>query len=219
MNLASDKWENNYVAAGSPENILLIGFKQDSLKKYIGKTLAVVAKLRAKGPEETAMDLIVQDSSRVEAIYFVMDENNVRKQVQLPWVSFCSDEGSYAPEGVFMKRNLHPRAYGNFARILAKYVRDEKLVTLQAAIFRLTKLPAKNLKIQKRGELKIGNYADIIVFDPAKIQDHATFVKPHQYATGMSHVFVNGIHVLKNGEHTNALPGRFVKGPGYKQKL
>jgi N-acyl-D-amino-acid deacylase len=215
MNSPTDKWENNYLAAGTPDKILLIGFKQDSLKKYTGKSLAEIAMLRGKSPEETAMDLIVLDSTRVEAIYFVMDENNVKKQVQLPWVSFCSDEGSYAPEGVFIKSNLHPRAYGNFARLLGKYVRDEKLISLQQAIHKLSKLPATNLKIQKRGELKAGNYADIVIFDPAKIQDHASFEKPHQYATGMSHVIVNGVQVLKDGAHTGAMPGRFVKGPGY----
>ncbi len=217
MNSATDKWENNYLATGTPDNILLIGFKQDSLKKYTGKSLAEIARLRGKSPEETAMDLIVQDSTRVEAIYFVMDENNLKKQIQLPWVSFCSDEGSFAPEGVFIKSNLHPRAYGSFARILAKYVRDEKLISLQEAIRKLTRLPATNLKIEKRGELKPGYYADVVIFDPTKIQDHASFDKPHQYATGMSHVFVNGVQVLKDGEHTNAKPGRFVKGPGYKE--
>ena len=216
MNSKTDAWENFYYAVGSPDKILVVGFRQDSLKKYTGKSLAEVARLRNKSPEETAMDLIVQDSSRVECIYFLMDENNVKKQVAIPWVSFGSDEGSYEPSGVFLNSNPHPRAYGNFARLLGKYVREEKIITLQEAIRKLSKLPATNLKIKKRGELKVGNYADIVIFDPEKIQDHATFEKPHQYATGMIHVFVNGIQVLKDGEHTGMKPGKFVKGPGYK---
>ena len=217
MNSKTDAWENFYYAVGSPDKILVVGFRQDSLKKYTGKSLAEVARLRNKSPEETAMDLIVQDSSRVECIYFLMDENNVKKQVAIPWVSFGSDEGSYEPSGVFLNSNPHPRAYGNFARLLGKYVREEKIITLQEAIRKLSKLPATNLKIKKRGELKVGNYADIVIFDAEKIQDHATFEKPHQYATGMIHVFVNGIQVLKDGEHTGMKPGRFVKGPGYPQ--
>jgi N-acyl-D-amino-acid deacylase len=217
MNSKTDKWENFYYAVGTPENILVVGFKQDSLKKYIGKSLAAVAKLRGKSPEETAMDLIVQDSTRVECIYFLMDENNVKKQIAIPWVSFGSDEGSYEPAGVFLKFNPHPRAYGNFARVLGKYVRDEKIISLQEAIRKLSKLPATNLKLQKRGELKVGSFADIVIFDPAKIKDNATFDKPHQYAEGMIHVFVNGAQVLKDGEHTGAKPGRFVKGPGWKK--
>jgi len=177
--------------------------------------LAEVAKLRNKSPEETAMDLIVQDSTRIGVSYFSMTEDNIKKEIALPWVSFCSDAESEAPEGVFLKANPHPRAYGNFVRVLGKYSRDEKVIPLQEAIRKLAKLPCTNLKIAKRGELKVGNYADVVVFDPAKVTDHATFEKPHQYATGVIHVFVNGGHVLKNGEHTNAKPGRFVKGPGY----
>lgn len=216
MNSKTDAWENFYYAVGSPEKILVVGFKQDSLKKYIGKSLAEVASIRGKSPEETAMDLIVQDSTRVECIYFLMDENNVKKQIAIPWVSFGSDEGSYEPTGVFLKFNPHPRAYGNFSRVLGKYSRDEKVIPLQEAVRKLSKLPATNLKIQKRGELKVGNYADIVIFDPAAINDKATFEKPHQYAEGMIHVFVNGVQVLKDGEHTGAKPGKFVKGPGYK---
>lgn len=216
MNTNTDKWENFYAACGSPEKILLVGFKQDSLKKFIGKNLAEIARLRSKSPEETAMDLILQDSTRVQTVYFMMDETNIKKQLVLPWVSFGSDEGSYSPEGVFIKSNCHPRAYGNFARLLGKYVRDEKLMPMQEAIRKLTKLPATNFKIQKRGELKVGNYADIIIFDAAAIHDHATFERPHQFASGMMHVFVNGVQVLKNGTHTGAKPGKFVKGPGYK---
>jgi len=215
MNTKTDKWENFYYAVGTPENILVVGFKQDSLKKYTGKTLGQLAQLFGKSPEETAMDLIIKDSTRVDCIYFLMNEENVKKQLVIPWVSFGSDEGSYTNEGVFLKSNAHPRAYGNFARILGKYCRDEKLISLQEAIRKLSNLPAKNLKIKKRGELKVGNYADIVIFDPAKVKDNATFEKPHQYAEGMIHVFVNGTQVLKDGEHTGAKPGTFVKGPGY----
>ena len=216
MDAPTDKWENFYYAVGKPENILLVGFRQDSLKKYTGKSLAEVARIRGTSPEETAMDLIVQDSTRIESIFFLMDEANVQKQVALPWVSFGSDEGSFAPEGVFLRFNPHPRAFGNFARVLGKYTRDEKRLTLSEAIRKLSKLPATNLKIKKRGELKVGNYADVVIFDPAKVKDNASFEKPHQYASGMIHVLVNGVAVLKNGEHTGATPGRFVKGPGAK---
>ena len=218
MNSKTDKWENFFYAVGTPENILVVGFKQDSLKKYIGKSLAAVATLRGKSAEETAMDLIVQDSTRVECIYFLMDENNVKKQIAIPWLSFGSDEGSFEPAGVFLKSNPHPRAYGNFSRVLGKYVREEKIISLQEAIHKLSKLPATNLKIKNRGEIKKGNYADIVIFDPTKINDKATFEKPHKYAEGMIHVFVNGKQVLKDGEHTGATPGQFVKGPGYKNK-
>jgi len=216
MNTKTDKWENFFYGVGTPENILVVGFKQDSLKKYTGKTLAQLAKEFGKSPEETAMDLIIKDSTRVECIYFLMNEENVKKQVAIPWVSFGSDEGSYTTEGIFLKSMAHPRAYGCFARVLGKYCRDEKLISLQEAIRKLSNLPAKNLKIQKRGDLKVGNYADIVIFDPAKVKDNATFEKPHQYAEGMIHVFVNGTQVLKDGEHTGAKPGRFVKGPGNK---
>jgi len=216
MNSKTDQWENFYYAVGTPEKILVVGFKQDSLKKYIGKSLAEVARLRGISAEETAMDLIVQDSTRVECIYFLMDENNVKKQLAIPWLSFGSDEGSFEPAGVFLKSNPHPRAYGNFARVLGKYVREEKIISLAEAVRKLSKLPATNLKLSKRGELKTGNYADIVIFDPAKVKDNATFEKPHQYAEGMIHVLVNGVPVLKDGEHTGATPGKFVKGPGYK---
>lgn len=218
FNTDAKDWNNYGFAAGSPDNILLLGFKQDSLKKYIGKSLAEVANIRGKSYEETAMDLIVQDSTRIETAYFMMSEENVKKQIALPWMSFGSDEGSYSTEGVFLKSNPHPRAYGTFSRVIGKYCRDEKLITLQEAIRKLSKLPATNLKLKNRGELKVGYYADITIFDPAKIKDNSTFDKPHQYSTGMMHVFVNGIQVLKDGEHTGAKPGRFVKGPGYKTK-
>jgi N-acyl-D-amino-acid deacylase len=158
----------------------------------------------------------VQDSTRIGTAYFLMNDENIKKQVALPWVSFGSDEGSYAPEGVFLTSNAHPRAYGNFARVLGKYSRDEQVISLQEAVRKLAKLPVSNLRLKKRGELKVGNYADVLIFDPAKINDHATFDKPHQFATGMIDVFVNGVQVLKDGEHTGAMPGRFVKGPGYK---
>jgi N-acyl-D-amino-acid deacylase len=217
MNTDATDWENLYYGAGGAEHVLLLGFKQDSLKKFTGKTLAEAAKIRGTSPEETAMDLIIQDSTRVGVAYFLMNEENVKKQTALPWVSFGSDEGSYTTEGVFLKSNAHPRAYGNFARFLGKYVRDEKTTTLQDAIRKLAKLPASNLKLKKRGELKVGYFADIAIFDPAKIKDNATFEKPHQYADGMIHVFVNGVQVLKDGEHTGATPGRFVKGPGLKK--
>src|SRR5436190_2541109 len=216
MNTDAIDWENLYYGAGGAEHVLLLGFKQDSLKKFTGKTLAEVAKIRGTSPEETAMDLIVQDSTRVGVAYFLMNEENVKKQVSLPWVSFGSDEGSYTTEGVFLKSNAHPRAYGNFTRVLGKYSRDEKLMSLQEAIRKLANLPSKHLKLQKRGELKVGNYADIVIFDSAKVKDNATFDKPHQYSEGMIDVFVNGVVVLKDGEHTDARPGRFVKGPGYK---
>lgn len=216
MDANATDWENVYYGAGSPNKVLLLAFKQDSLKKYTGKTLAQVAAIRGTSPEETAMDLIVQDSTRIEVAYFLMNEENVKKQIALPWVSFGSDEGSYASEGFFLKSNPHPRAYGNFSRVIGKYCRDEKLFALQEAIRKLSKLPATNLNLTKRGELKVGNYADLLIFDPSKISDHATYDKPHQYSTAMIAVFVNGVLVLKDGEHTNAKPGRFIKGPGYK---
>lgn len=216
MNTNARDWENLYYAAGGPEHVLLLGFRQDSLKKYTGKTLAEVAALRKTSPEETAMDLIVQDSTRIGVAYFLMNEDNVKKQVALPWMSFGSDEGSYTNEGVFLKSNAHPRAYGNFARVLGKYCREDKVISLPAAIHQLAKLPAENLKIKRRGEIKVGYFADLVLFDPQTITDHASFDKPHQYATGVSDVWVNGTQVLKSSEHTGARPGRFVKGPGYK---
>ena len=210
----SDKWENFYLAAGSPDRILVVGFKNDALKPLTGKSLAVVAKERGKDPIETAMDLILEDRSRVGTIYFLMSEENMRKQVKKPWVSFGSDEASQAPEGVFLKSNPHPRAYGNFARLLGQYVREEKLISLPEAIRRLTSLPADNLGLQERGSLKEGWFADLAIFDPKTVADRATFEQPHQYAVGMKHVLVNGVPVLKDGEHTRAKPGRALWGPG-----
>jgi N-acyl-D-amino-acid deacylase len=217
MATPTNAWESLYLAAGSPERVLLVAFKQDALKPLTGKTLAEVAKMRGKSPEETAMDLVIEDDSRVGTVYFLMSEDNIRKQLKLPWVSFDSDAESLAPEGVFLKSNPHPRAYGNVARLLGRYVRDEKVMALEEAIRRLTSLPAANMKLDRRGALKIGHYADVVVFDPKTIQDHATFDKPHQYSTGVKHVFVNGVQVLKAGEHTGATPGRFVRGPGYRR--
>ena len=215
MTTPSDKWESLYLAAGSPDNVLLVGFTSEKLKSLTGKTLAEVAHVRGKTPEQTAMDLVVEDGSRVDVVYFLMSEANVKRQIELPWVSFNSDAASLAPEGVFLKSNPHPRAYGNFARLLGKYVRDETIVPLEEAIRRLTSFPAENLKIRQRGRLEPGYFADVAVFDPDSIQDHATYEQPHQYATGMVHVFVNGQQVLKDGEHTGAKPGRVVRGPGW----
>lgn len=214
----SGDWENLYLGAGTPENILLVGFKSDELKPLTGKSLAEVAKMRGADPRYTAMDLIVEDGSRVGTVYFTQSEDVVRKATALPWVSFNSDEASVAPEGVFLESNPHPRAYGSFARVLGLYVRDEKLISMQEAIRKLAALPSQNLKIERRGQLKVGYYADVVVFDPELIRDHATFVEPHQYATGMLHVFVNGEQVLNDGEHTGAVPGRVVRGPGWSGK-
>ncbi len=217
MNTNANNWENLYYGCGGAEHVLLLSFKQDSLKKYTGKTLAEMAKIHGKSAEETAMDLIVADSTRVGVAYFLMNEDNVKKQVALPWVSFGSDEGSYTPDDtIFKKSQPHPRAYGNFARVIGHYSRDEKVLTLQQTIYQLAKLPIETLKIKKRGELKVGNYADIIIFDPAKVNGLATYDKPQQLATGMIDVFVNGKLILKEGEPTGATPGKFVKGPGYK---
>jgi N-acyl-D-amino-acid deacylase len=215
MKTPSDKWENLLLASGGADRVLLAGFENDSLKKFIGRTLAEVAKEYGKSPEETAMDLVITDSSRVGAIYFMMDEENVKRQIALPYMSFGSDAESVAPEGEFLLNNVHPRAYGNFSRLLGKYVRDEKVIPLEEAIRKLTSLPAGNLGIRDRGMIRSGYFADVVVFDPAAIQNHATFEKPHQYSTGMVHVFVNGTQVLKDGEHTGAKPGRFVRGPGW----
>ncbi len=210
-------WENFFYMAGDANNIILAGFKNDSLKYLTGKTLSEVAQMRNTVPAETIMDLIVHDNSRVDAIFFLMSEENIEKQIALPWVSFGSDEQSLAPMGIFLKTNPHPRAYGNFSRLLGKYVREKQIITLEEAIRKLTYMPAENLKIKKRGLLKEGYYADIVVFDPDSIMDHATFKEPHQYSTGVKDVFVNGQHVLKDGEHTGATPGRFVKGAAYRK--
>ena len=215
MRTPSNDWENLLLLSGSPDNLLLVSFKNPKLKPLTGKTLAQVAKMRGKSPEETAMDLVVEDDSRVGTVYFIMNEDNLKREVALPWMSFGSDEASPAPEGVFLKSQSHPRAYGNVARLLGHYVRDEHATTLQDAIRRLTSLPASHIGVKQRGSLKSGYYADVVVFDPETIEDHATFEKPDQLATGVDDVFINGVQVLKNGRHTGAKPGRFVRGPGW----
>lgn len=216
MRAPGKDWENLFLGAGA-EGMILASFKNEELKHLQGKTLAEVAKMRGKSAEETAMDLVVEDGSRVGVVYFLMSEDNVRKQIALPWMSFGSDAASQPAEGEFLEAAAHPRAYGNFARLLGRYVRDEKIIPLQEAVRRLTSLPAQNLGITERGILKPGNFADIAIFDPATIQDHATFADPHRYSTGVRHVFVNGVQVLRDGEHTGATPGRVVRGPGWKR--
>ncbi len=210
----TDKWENLYLSAGSPERVLLVDFKSEKLKPLTGKTLDDAARMRGKTPEETIMDLVLEDRSRVGAVYFMMDEENIKKQIRLPWVSFGSDAASMAPQAPFIKSSTHPRAYGNFARLLGKYVREEKIITLREAIRRITSLPATNLGLDRRGSLRKGYFADVVVFDPDEIADRATFERPHQYAVGVKHVLVNGVQVLKDGEHTGAKPGRALWGPG-----
>jgi N-acyl-D-amino-acid deacylase len=216
MKQPGSDWENLYFGAGA-DKMILSGFKNDALKPLTGKTLAEVAAMRGKPAEEVAMDLVVEDGSRVGTVYFLMSEDNVRKQIQLPWMSFGSDAASQATEGVFLKSGAHPRTYGNFSRLLGRYVRDEKLISLEQAVYRLTTLPATNLGIKDRGALKPGYYADVVVFDPATIGDRSTFEKPHQYSVGMRDVFVNGVGVLRNGEHSGATPGRAVRGAGFNR--
>ena len=207
--------ENGELVVKEPDKVILVGFKTEKLKPLAGKTLGEVARERGKSPEETAADLIAEDGTRIQVVYFGMSEDNVRRAVGLPWMSFGSDAASMAPEGVFLKSSTHPRAYGNFSRLLGYYVRDQKAAQLPDAIRRLTSLPATNLGIKNRGSLKPGYYADVVVFDPSTVRDTATFAKPHQLATGMQHVFVNGVQVLRDGKHTGAKPGRFVRGPGW----
>lgn len=211
MDDPNTKWDNFFTAVGSPDKILLIGFKNEKLKPLTGKTLGEIARMRHESPEDAAMDLVVEDDSRVGTIYFLMSEDNLKRQIVLPWVSFGSDEDTRGIDGVFLKTSAHPRAYGNFARVYAKYVRDDKLLTVAEAVRRMTSLPATNLGIARRGTLKPGYFADVVVFDPQTIQDHATFAKPMQYATGVSGVWVNGVEVLRDGEHTGAKPGRVVR--------
>lgn len=213
MTTPTDEWENLYLASGSPDNVILRGFRNPDLQHLTGKTLAEIAEMRGQSPEETAMDLVIEDGSRVGVVYFIMSEENIRKKVALPWVTYGSDAGSMAPEGVFLESNPHPRTYGNFARLLGKYVRDEGIIPLEEAIRKLTSLPASILSLDRRGSLAIGYYADIVVFNPETIRDHATFEEPHQYATGVNYVFVNGVQVLHDGEHTGEMPGRVVRGP------
>ena len=218
MQTDTDEWENLMRAAESPDKLILVGFKNDSLKYLTGKTLTEVAKIKGKSPEETAIDLVIQDGSRVGTVYFLMNEENIKRQIQLPYMSFGSDAGSMAPEGVFLKNSTHPRAFGNFARLLGKYVRDQQIIPMEEAIYKLSGLPASNLKIKERGLLKENYFADVVVFDPKSIHDFATFENPMQYAKGVEHVWVNGAHVLENGTHTGAFGGRFVKGPGYQKQ-
>lgn len=218
MQSAAPDWENLYAAAGSPDRILLIGFRSDRLKPLTGKSLADIARMRGRSPEETAIDLVIQDRTRVSTAYYLMSEDNVTLGLSQPWVSLGSDEGAPAPEGVFLKSNPHPRAYGNFARFLGRYVREQKVTTLPDAIRRITHLPALNFKLKDRGCLDPGCHADIVIFDPATIADHATFDDPHRYSTGVADVFVNGVQVLKDGEHTGAMPGEVVRGPGWKRE-
>lgn len=215
MTTPSNDWENLYLAAGSADKILLVDFRSEALKPLTGKTLAEVAAMRETGEVDTMMDLVIEDGSRVGTVYFLMSEDNVRKKIALPWMAFCSDSETLAPEGLFLKSNPHPRAYGSFARLLGRYVRDEQVIPLEEAIRRLTSFPADNLGIAERGALKVGYFADIAIFDPAGVQDHATFADPHRYSTGVTHVLVNGVRVLDDGEHTGAKPGRFVRGPGW----
>lgn len=215
MVTATDEWENLALAAGSPERILLVGFRADSLKHLTGMSLAEVSALYGTSPEETAMDLVVKDGSRVGTVYFMMSEDNVKKQIALPWLSFGSDAGALATREPYTLSNPHPRAYGNFSRLLGRYVRDEGVISLAEAVRKLSALPAENLKLRRRGRLSAGFFADVVVFDPETIADRATFEEPHQYAVGMIHVLVNGISVLRDGEHTGAMPGRFVRGPGW----
>lgn len=214
MTTPTDEWENLYLSAGA-EGTLLVGFRNPELRNYIGMTLAEVAEQRGTSAEDTAIDLVIEDGSRVQVVYFLMSEENVANGIALPWVSFASDAQSLATEGVFLEQSTHPRAYGNFARVLGKYVREDQVVTLPDAIRKLSKLPATNLKIRDRGELATGYFADIVIFDPSTITDHATFQEPHRYATGMEFVIVNGEVVLNEGEHTGALPGQVVRGPGW----
>ena len=216
MRAPGKDWENLFLAAGSADNILLIGFKTEKLKPLTGKRLSEVAKMRGKSPEDTAIDLVIEDGTRIETVYFLMSEDNVRKQIKLPYMSFGSDAESSAPEGVFLQSSTHPRAYGNVARLLGRYVRDEKLISLPEAVRRLTSLPAGNLALKERGKLAAGYFADIVVFDPATIQDHATFEKPQQFSTGVSHVVVNGGVALSDGEPTGKATGRVVRGQGWK---
>jgi N-acyl-D-amino-acid deacylase len=216
MTTPTDQWESLYLDSGGPDHVICTGFKSAALKPLTGKTLAEIAKLRGKSAEETIMDLVVEDGTRVEVIYFLMSEENVRRELALPWMAFGSDAGSMAPEGNFLKSNCHPRAYGNVARLLGRYVRDEKLAPLAEVVRRLTSFPCENLKIKQRGRLAAGYFADVVVFDPATVADHATYEKPHQYSTGVRDVFVNGVAVIQAGESTGAKSGQVVRGPGWK---
>ena len=217
INTPTDEWENLYLQAGSASKMILVGFANPDLRYLTGKTLQEAADILKKDPVETMMDLVIEDGSRVGTVYFIMSEENIKKKIAIPWMRFGSDAGSMTPEGAFLESNTHPRAYGNFARLLGKYVRDEGIIPLEEAIKKLTLNPAKTLKIKNRGALKEGYYADVVIFNKNTIKDHSTFSKPHQFSTGVKHVIVNGMHVLKNGYHTGETPGRFIKGPGFKE--
>ena len=212
----SDEWENLYLGVGGPTGYKVVGLKNPDLKHLNGKTIAEIAEIWNTSPEETAMDLIIKDDSKVMSVGFSMTQENVDNKIPVPWISFCTDSPSVATEGIFLESHIHPRAYGSFPRLLAKYVREEKAMTLEEAIRKMTSLPAETLKLDRRGLLKEGYFADIVIFDPDTVQDHATYEKPHQYSTGIPHVLVNGVAVLKDGEHTGATPGRVVRGPGWK---
>jgi N-acyl-D-amino-acid deacylase len=215
MRTPTNAWENLMLLTGSPERVILVGFKADSLKRHTGKTLAAVAQEYGLSPEEMAIELVIRDGSRVGTVYFLMSEDNVKRQLQLPYMSFGSDGQAMAPEGAFLKSATHPRAYGNFARVLGKYVRDEQVMPMADAVRRLSAMPAEHLGLRRRGQLAAGYHADVVVFDPATVADKATFEEPHQLAVGMRHVFVNGVAVVKDGAHTGATPGRVVRGPGW----
>ena len=212
----SDEWENLYLGVGGPTGYKVVGLKNPDLKHLNGKTIAEIAEIWNTSPEETAMDLIIKDDSKVMSVGFSMTQDNVDNKIPIPWISFCTDSPSIATEGIFLESHIHPRAYGSFPRLLAKYVREEKAMTLEEAIRKMTSLPAVALRLDRRGLLKKGYFADIVIFDPDTVQDHATYEKPHQYSTGILHLFVNGVQVLKDGEHTGATPGRVVRGPGWK---
>ena len=212
----SDEWENLYLAVGGPTGYMVVGLKNPELKHLNGKTVAEIGEIWGTSPEEAAMDLIVKDNTRVMSVGFSMNAENVRKKIPVPWMSFCTDSPSMATEGIFIESHTHPRAYGSFPRVLAKYVREEKVMTIEEAIRKMTSLPAQTLRLDRRGMLKEGYFADVVVFNPETIQDHATYQQPHQYSTGILHVLVNGVPVLKDGEHTGAKPGRVVRGPGWK---
>jgi len=213
MSQPGTDWENLYEAAGTPEGIVLVAFKNERLKPLTGQTLGQVAAGRSADPRDVAMDLVLEDESRVGMVIFMASPENLRREVALPWMTFGSDAGSIAPEGVFLLSQPHPRTYGTFARVLGRFVRDEKAAPLEDVIRRMTGFPAANLKLDRRGLLRAGHFADVTVFDPATIRDHATYAEPHRYATGVAHVLVNGTAVLRDGEHTGARPGRVVFGP------
>jgi len=215
MRADADDWENLYFGAG-PGGVLLSDVGEDALKEFVGMTVAEIAAVRETNAEATIVDLVLESKNTIGAVYFLMSEDNVRQQLKLPWMSFGSDAGAVAPEGEVLDQGAHPRGYGNFARLLGRYVRDEKIISLEEAIYKLSSLPAQNLKLVDRGTLTTGYLADVVVFDPDRVTDHATFAEPHQLSTGVLHVFVNGEQGLKNGQHTGALPGRVVRGPGYQ---